>query len=30
MNKYFNKRKISRKDLVEYKLIGDGKDGEVY
>lgn len=30
MNKYFNKRKISRRDLVEYKLIGDGKDGEVY
>ncbi|MDZ3952437.1 AarF/UbiB family protein [Bacillus thuringiensis] len=30
MNKYFNKRKISRRDVVKYKLIGDGKDGEVY
>ncbi|HHT7188316.1 TPA: AarF/UbiB family protein, partial [Bacillus cereus] len=30
MNQYFNKRKISRRDVLEYKLIGDGKDGEVY
>ncbi|WP_439741262.1 AarF/UbiB family protein [Bacillus pseudomycoides] len=30
MKTYFNKRRISRRDLKEYKLIGDGKDGEVY
>ncbi|MDM5155691.1 AarF/UbiB family protein [Bacillus sp. DX1.1] len=30
MKTYFNKRRISRRDLAEYKLIGDGKDGEVY
>lgn len=30
MKSYFNKRRVSRRDLEEYKLIGDGKDGEVY
>jgi putative serine/threonine protein kinase len=28
--KYFAKAKISRSDLKQYPLIGDGKDGEVY
>lgn len=30
MKTYFTKRKISRSDLREYELIGDGKDGEIY
>ncbi|CAM4243146.1 kinase [Bacillus manliponensis] len=30
MKKFFTKQKISRSDLREYKLIGDGKDGEIY
>lgn len=28
--KVFNKKRVSRRDVEEYKLIGDGKDGEVY
>ncbi|MCP1124362.1 kinase [Bacillus sp. AFS018417] len=30
MKAYFNKRRVSRRDVEKYKLIGDGKDGEVY
>jgi predicted Ser/Thr protein kinase len=30
MNAYFNKRRVSKRDVGKYKLIGDGKDGEVY
>ncbi|MGG2014774.1 AarF/UbiB family protein [Bacillus sp. S10(2024)] len=30
MKAYFNKRRVSRKDIEKYKLIGSGKDGEVY
>ncbi|MEH6892526.1 RIO1 family regulatory kinase/ATPase [Bacillus sp. JJ864] len=30
MKAYFNKRKVSRRDIEKYNLIGSGKDGEVY
>ncbi|MEI4801952.1 AarF/UbiB family protein [Bacillus sp. NPDC077411] len=30
MKSYFNKRRVSRRDIEKYKLIGSGKDGEVY
>ncbi|ENQ3106350.1 Protein kinase domain-containing protein [Bacillus sp. 491mf] len=30
MKSYFNTRRVSRGDIEKYKLIGDGKDGEVY
>ncbi|MGG0185656.1 AarF/UbiB family protein [Bacillus rhizoplanae] len=30
MKTYFNKKRISKRDVGKYTLIGDGKDGEVY
>ncbi|PGZ93609.1 kinase [Bacillus pseudomycoides] len=30
MKAYFNKKRVSRRDVKGCKLIGDGKDGEVY
>lgn len=30
MKRYFDKKRLSRRDLEKYKLIGDGKDGEIY